>query len=363
MTSSDESYHSIFDKKTGFFFRWGETFKDDPDWCEYGPEIADIEISTICHNGCKFCYKSNTSCGTYMTLETFKDVFDKLPKTVSQIAFGIGDIDSNPDLYKIMQHCRDNGVIPNITINGKRMTPHDYKMLAKLCGAVAVSYYDDVSCINAIRYLGEAGLKQINIHCLMAEETYDQCMKASSMKDWNAYAEKYLNAVVFLWLKPKGQTNTYHQISEEHYKNVIKNSRCSGTNIGFDSCSAPHVLKIMPEQKNYIEPCESTLFSIYINVEGKAFPCSFCEGVEGYDGVDVKDAWTSEEFKKFRSALLANKDENGCRNCPVYKLEYSKYTLEPLCKGVDMVIDENGKCQGTLYSKEAANAQYRGITL
>jgi hypothetical protein len=331
MTSSDGSYNSIFNKETGFFARWGKTADEDPEWCKYGPEIADIEISTICHNGCKFCYKSNTPCGTYMTLETFKKVFAKLPKTVNQIAFGIGDIDSNPDLYAIMQYCRDNGVVPNITINGKRMRSYDYDMLSKLCGAVSISYYDDRSCIEAIRNLGKRGLEQINIHCLMSEETYEQCMKASSMKEWNSFVNKYLNAVVFLWLKPKGNTNTYHQISKKHYKNIIENAKCNKTNIGFDSCSAPHVMRIMPNQKNYIEPCESTLFSIYINVEGKAFPCSFCEGVDGYSGVDVintDNVWLNEEFAKFRVALLANKDENGCRNCPIYKLEYGGDTNE-----------------------------------
>jgi radical SAM protein with 4Fe4S-binding SPASM domain len=328
MKSSNGSYNSIFNKENGLFLRWGKTADEDPEWCEYGPEIADIEVSTICHNGCTFCYKSNTTNGKYMTLETFKKVFEKLPKTVTQIAFGIGDIDSNPDLYSIMEYCRNNGVIPNITINGKRMTAYDYDRLVGVCGAVAVSYYDDMSCIDAIKNLGQRGLKQINIHCLMSEETYEQCMKAASIKLWDLYAKTYLNAVVFLWLKPKGDTNTYHQISEEHYKNVIKNAMFSGTNIGFDSCSAPHVLRIMPDQRDYIEPCESTLFSIYINVDGKAFPCSFCEGVNGYNGMDVvnnKDfnkVWLSEEFVRFRSALLDNKDENECRNCPIYKLEY-----------------------------------------
>ena len=44
---SSSDYNYIFNKKTGFFVRFGETKKDDPD---YGPapEIADIEITTSC---------------------------------------------------------------------------------------------------------------------------------------------------------------------------------------------------------------------------------------------------------------------------------------------------------------------------
>ena len=99
-----KSYNFNFDRKTGFFRRWGNTLDDDPSYSPVGPEIADIEISTSC-NGvgkvCDFCYKKNNPNGTYMTLETFKVLFSKLPPTITQIAFGIGDIDSNPDMWKI----------------------------------------------------------------------------------------------------------------------------------------------------------------------------------------------------------------------------------------------------------------------
>ena len=97
----------------------------------FGPEIADIEISTICHGippvgmdkpvPCKFCYKSNSGRGENMSLDTFKQIFHKFPRSLTQIAFGIGDIDSNPDLWNIMRYCRDNNyqfIVPNVTVNG-----------------------------------------------------------------------------------------------------------------------------------------------------------------------------------------------------------------------------------------------------
>ena len=51
-----ENYNFNFNKKTGAFYRWGKTIEEDP---QIGlPEIADIEITTICDgpNGapCKF---------------------------------------------------------------------------------------------------------------------------------------------------------------------------------------------------------------------------------------------------------------------------------------------------------------------
>ena len=135
-------YNHNFDTETGLSIRWGKTManEDDPILSPIGPEIADIEISTVC-NGigktmdarkpCPWCYKSNTGCGSNMSFDTFKSIFHKLPKNLTQIAFGIGDIDGNPDLWRIMEYCRSNSynsVVPNITVNGMGV---DTKVVAR----------------------------------------------------------------------------------------------------------------------------------------------------------------------------------------------------------------------------------------
>ena len=59
---ASENYKYMFNKRTGMFFRWGKTQREDGDLRLGLPEIADIEISTICSGlgiGCDFCYKSN----------------------------------------------------------------------------------------------------------------------------------------------------------------------------------------------------------------------------------------------------------------------------------------------------------------
>jgi MoaA/NifB/PqqE/SkfB family radical SAM enzyme len=94
--------------------RWGKTKEDDPNYSEFGPEIVDIEISEVCTHGCTFCYKSNIKVGRNMSLDTYKEVLKKLPKTVTQIAFGIGDIDGNPDLFPILAAHKSRHR-PNIT--------------------------------------------------------------------------------------------------------------------------------------------------------------------------------------------------------------------------------------------------------
>lgn len=329
-----QNYNYLFKYDDGFFARWGKTKEEDPEFSPFGPEIADIEISTSCSKGCLHCYKSNTKNGKYMKFSTFKKVFHKLPKTLTQIAFGIGDIDSNPDLEKIFKYCRKHKVIPNITINGERMTHKYYQMLAKYCGAVAVSYYNTHKCFNAIASLHDYGLKQVNIHALLSQETYDQCLKLIELSKTDLRLIN-LNAIVFLLLKPKGTRNNFNSITKLcDYKALVDKALELNAKIGFDSCSAPHFLKSVKERKEYdayrmlAEPCESTLFSIYINVDGIVYPCSFTEKEQNVEGINLlksrnflNDIWFGKATKDFRETLMKTKDENGCRNCPKFNLK------------------------------------------
>lgn len=351
---NSEDYNYTFNKVNGNFARWGKLPELDPETCPFGPEIADIEISTICSGGnngpCTFCYKNNSPVGAYMDLETFKIVFDKLPKSLTQIAFGIGDIDANPDMWEIFRHCRKNGIIPNVTINGSWMTPDYYDQLVSLCGAVAVSRYDKDICYNAVEELTSRGMKQVNIHSLLAAESYDDCLKLidDAREDERL---KDLNAIVFLALKPKGRAvagiTPFKDIQKYSY--LVHHAMTNGVRIGFDSCSAPTFLKAVENHPDYeyfmtmVDPCESMLFSIYINVKGLVYPCSFLEPNRGlrediYETADFHDAinmlgvkdflaevWYHPEVKRWRQNLLDTaKREDAlvpdCRQCPKYNI-------------------------------------------
>jgi len=147
----------------------------------------------------------------------------KIP-TLTQIAFGIGDIGSNPDFFKIMEYCRNNGytyVIPNVTINGHKLTDEYADKLAEICGAVSVSMYDPKDiCYDAVKKLTDRGMKQINIHRLVAEETFNSCLEVmlDSLEDERL---KALNAIVFLSLKPIGNRNNLNKLGTEKFKKLI----------------------------------------------------------------------------------------------------------------------------------------------
>jgi len=260
--------------------------------------------------------------------------------TLTQIAFGIGDIDSNPNFFKIMEYCRNNSycyVVPNVTINGYRLTDEYADKLSELCGAVSVSMYDPKdTCYDAVKKLTDRGMDQINIHRLVSHETYDACMEVMhDTKDDPRLAK--LNAIVFLALKPKGERNSFHKLGTDKYKDLIDYALDNKIRVGFDSCSAPMFLKSVKDRDNFkfleqnSEPCESYLFSFYVNVEGKTTPCSFLEDM-GYEEIDiakcdnfVKDIWRAKPVQEFRKKLLATADScsingKGCRFCPEYDI-------------------------------------------
>jgi hypothetical protein len=97
-TYKSETYNYIFNKDNGFFARWGKSMDDDPVMSPIGPEIADIEVSTICTGPfgkrCAMCYKNGTAHNENMTIDTFIRLLEKLNQTknLTQIAFGIGEI-------------------------------------------------------------------------------------------------------------------------------------------------------------------------------------------------------------------------------------------------------------------------------
>ncbi len=167
----------------------------------------------------------------------------------------------------------------------------------------------------------------VNIHKLLCEETFDDCM--SLLRGQLLADIEGLNAIVFLLLKPKGDRNTYHQIRElDKYKRLINLALDNQLDVGFDSCSATSFLQVIEGRENYkklaqlAEPCESSLFSIYIDVNAQVFPCSFAAGTPGWEeGINLltydslEEVWHHPRLESFRATLLAND-----RACPIYDL-------------------------------------------
>ena len=314
-----KNYNYNFNKKSGFFMRWGKTTEDDPDFAPF-PEILDIEISTICSQNCAFCYKSNIYKGKNMTFDTFKVILDKMP-FLTQIAIGVGDVNANPDLCKIIEYTRQKDIIPNMTINGYNLTEELADFFNKNLGAISVSCYDKEITYNTIELLLKKGLKQVNLHQILAKETIDKVKERFNdfKKDQRLLG---LNSILLLSLKKKGRgLNGFNSVNQEEFTELIKLGLSEDIPLAFDSCSAVKFLKAIEGHKKekelqmMTETCESGRMSAYINVEGEFFPCSFIEGeILKYDdwtkGLDVlnskftKDIWNNEKTLRFRNKNL-----------------------------------------------------------
>ena len=250
-----EAYNYDFDKVTGFFRRWGANIDIDPQRSFFGPEIADIEITTICHGPagklCNFCYKGNNENGHNMTFEEFKTIFHKIPKTLTQIAFGAdAGAFTNPDLFKMMEYCHTNEynrVIPNITVAD--ISDEVADKLSEICGAVAVSFYAHAGkdiCYNSIKKLTDRGMKQVNIHFPLMKQTVihlDELIE-DIKKDERL---KGLNALVFLSLKQKGRGEKHLGLNNDEFREVVYKIHKSGISYGADSCSAPKMKLAMQQ--------------------------------------------------------------------------------------------------------------------
>ena len=325
-----ENYNYNFNKVTGYFERWGKTADDNPEFAP-GPEILDFEVTSICDHGCSFCYKSNTSKGFNTSFEEFKMVLDKMPQTLTQVAFGVdAGATSNPELLDMMWYARGQGIIPNVTV--AKITSDTAAALAKVCGAVAVSRYQNkFDCYGSIQSLHHFGLKQVNMHILISVETEKWIWE--TFEDYLNGDIKGLNAIVLLGLKQKGRGEHFNVLPQEKYSKIINYALDNNIPIGADSCSGPKLIKSVTNRDNFkeiyemVDPCESTLFSAYVDEKCVFYPCSFTpNNTEWEDGLHIKYAndfteiWNHPKTVDFRNNLVNNKDCNGCRECPLYDI-------------------------------------------
>jgi len=250
-----------------------------------------------------------------MDLDTFRSVLDALPDTITQVALGITDAAANKDFIAILEECRARGIVPNYTTSGMGLTAEIEEATARLCGAVAVSVYPHNRRVawDAVRRFVALGMKQVNVHLLY------YAANISFVQDVlkEAGGIEGLNAVVLLGLKPKGGADGWLPLGQEAFGEIVESAN---VRLGFDSCSAPKFERWAAENGRedllvFSEPCESSLFSIYIDVNGRAWPCSFGEGHPDLEPVDVDGAWYSPQFEAFRSMLWANN-----RECPLYNV-------------------------------------------
>ena len=334
-----ENYNYDFRISDGLFNRWGKTTetKDDPEMSPFGPEILDLEITDIC-NGvdgklCQYCYKSNTPNGKNMSFETFKAIIEKVNYNcqLTQVAFGLGSTASeNPDLWAMCDYLRENHIVPNGTI--AQLDDYHAKMIASRFGGCAVSYHGSfdilADTVQKLTDQRDSKLAQVNIHFMIAEETYDEALELFDIvKSDDRF--RHLNAIVLLGLKQCGRAKSgFTKLSDAKFENIVKTAFAKRVGLGFDSCQANKFSLVVTKMENValdailqmVEPCEGSCFSAYANVDGVYYHCSFMEQSGKLKGFDLragnfKDYWDGRigDVQEWRQRL---RESN--RSCPEY---------------------------------------------
>lgn len=337
----DHTYNCFFSKTTGLNIRFGKEVEEDVEYCELGPEIADIEIVTgscpkVNSENCRWCYKNNTSVpGKTMTFEQFKKVVESFPENLSQVALGITGVQSNPYLKNILVWLREQGIIGNLTLTGADLNDEMTDVLCQYCGACAVSCYDKAKdlCYNTIKKLHDTAKKKfkrnmsVNMHIVIADFSIQHVMDVlNDIKNGKVLG---LKSVVMLHAKPVGRAKNLNcSLSKDNLVKVIQFCLDNHISFGFDSCNGHNVQDILIEMGKKelcrsIEPCESSRMSIYCSVEGKITPCSFVEHVYEDSAINllntdvkIEDIWMKDKMlNAFRNCTRCSK------SCPIYSLD------------------------------------------
>ena len=336
--NSNLDYNYFFSKFDGFTCRFGKELEDDPTYCPLGPEIADIEIGAgMCPkvNGknCAFCYKSNGGNIAYnMKFDEFKKLVDFMPKNLSQIAFGITGVYSNPDFFKIMEYAKSIGISPNYTTNGVDLDDAAIDKTLDLCGRIAVSCYEGAKeiCYNTIKRVGEKAKERnkkfpCNMHIVISKDTYNHVMDV--LDDVKNGKVENLGAIVFLRIKPVGRAKCLDcQIPKSMYEEIVKFCLDNKITFGFDSCGAKQVENVLTdmgksELTTCIEPCEAVKFSSYFSYKCLFSSCSFCEtnpnirhDLDPFQFPTFTEFWNSMDDLRFPKKC-------ACESCPYYNLD------------------------------------------
>ncbi len=324
-------YEIFFSSASGLEIMQGADGKEDP-FSLYLPSLIDVGVMGHCKHKCPFCYQGHSN-KPNMKIEDFKSIIDQIKHHTNQVALGgRGDPNHHENFEEIISYARNSGVVPNYTTSGIDLTDEQIE-ISKMCGAVAVSDYEQSYTYTALEKLMDAGIKT-NVHLIFANHTFGKATRILyGYHPWINHKKKFkrehvdidrLNAVIFLLFKPAGAAATFldwrptaYQLST--FASLVFKAK-SKFKVGMDSCLVNKVLKYVEPnkvQKMAIDTCEGARMSAYITPDMKMMPCSFADEsdwsfpIKGKKDIDY--IWNrSMKFKSFRTML---QEDQMC--CPL----------------------------------------------
>ena len=337
-------FYEYFNTKNGFLIRSDSTETHQNPTMRSFPELLDIGIMgtctasdlNICKNFGVDCYQMAKNLKRHnMNYKDYEKLLIQCKGKVFQIALGgAGDPNKHEQFDKILKTTRKYNIVPNYTTSGYLLTEYEAELTKKYCGAVAVSFYSqlidnkesNLHTINAINLF----LKHdciTNIHYVLSKDTISEAIYRLK----NNLFPSGINAIIFLLYKPSGfglkeKTLSYKDSQIKELMDIIDDNHFE-FDIGFDTCFTPALLNFSKTISiNSLDFCEAARFSMYIDCELNAYPCSFDSIEKKYcfslKNNSILDAWNSDIFNTFRQ-----KQENECLSCKKYKYCYGGCVL------------------------------------
>ena len=322
----DNHFTEIFNQDTGVYIRSdqmdanGKSLHRDPFMRNF-PSLIDIGIMghCVCAEKCNVdCYqRAIDRKGGNMALSDYLNIMRQCDGRVFEVALGgAGDPDTHENFEDIMRITRGFNVVPNFTTSGIAFNQRKAEICKEMAGAVAVSEHNADYTREAVNLLLRNGVKT-NIHYVLSSESIEQAVDRLNSGYYND-----VNAVVFLLYKPVGlgrhgkmlwvgdpRLKTFFEAVENH-KYTHK--------VGFDSCMAPAIVNFAKTiDMDSVDFCEAARFSMYIDAQMNAMPCSFAnQNTDWHINLrdkTIEDAWCSDLFEKFRFSL-----KYSCPDCTDY---------------------------------------------
>lgn len=347
---------SQFNGNTGVYIRSGildgnnEDTGVDPFMSSF-PELIDIGVmeQCACSNKCSVgCYqKAYERTGSNMSLEDFEWVIEQCKRRVYQVALGgAGDPDTHDDFEQLLHICYKSNIVPNFTTSGICMTKNKAELCKKYCGAVAVSEHFADYTNKAVDLLVESGVRT-NIHYVLSRNTVEY---ATNILNGAVKYRDGINAIVFLLYKPVGLGKITNVLNAERDNEQLQrffealDNRQLPFKVGFDSCMCPAIVTYSRNLNTIcMDYCEAARFSMYIDAQLNAMPCSFTNQnnkwfykLDRNNNRAIESAWNSELFSKFRQQL-----KGSCTGCE----------KKEICGGKCPLLNEISICNKELDSR------------
>ena len=348
-------FYEIFNPTNGLLIRSNcKKSKKNPTLRAF-PELLDVGIMGNCHNSInKICEKAGIACYQNgivckqddMNLKNYKKILKQSYHKVFQIALGgRGDPNKHKFFKEFLYETRKADIIPNLTTSGVDLSDDEVLNIKKYCGAVAVSHYSRMrkyhgKYIETSEYTNIAVQKLLdakcitNIHFVLSKKTIKEAIERLK---YNLFP-KGINAIIFILYKNVGSANSTDIINISQFKKLLEyiQNKTFDFKIGFDTCCTPMIMNIKNNiVKESIDSCEAARFSMYIDSNLNAYPCSFDIGnslfKESVKNKTIEDVWFSKTFNNFRK-----QQEKSCHNCMNKVLCFSRCILNT---GINNICD------------------------